>query len=165
MNLQYSELFYVLSNAFAIAGLIMASFSGIKSRAQTVIDQIYNIKPFFTTKGIDKKAVNIPRNAIKLVLKEKHRQGLGLLFAAIGMAVPVAIDTTKPANGKWIITFIFAFIIYFLGVFMAFISAQFRAGKIVKKLERGDLKPSNGYSINIAKEYHISRSNHHSCYK
>ena len=156
-ELQISELYFILSNAFAIAGLVMASLSGIKSGTQTVIDQAYNTNPFFETMVVNGNvgAINIPEDAIKQVLKEKYNQGFGLLFAAIGIAIPIIVNTTKPTNGRLILTFIFAFILYNIGIFITWLVVQFRVRKIIKKLENGEVKTSTGFRIHVTDVYQV----------
>lgn len=145
------EIWFIISNAFAISGLIMASLSGIRNSEQTVVDQAYNSVPIFKFKEVNgvKKAVDIPKENVVSVLKEKYRQSIGFFFTAVGIAIPLIFDTSRPEGKKFIIAFALSAILYFGGEGIAYIITRVRANVIVNKLKQGILKTSKGIAFRI----------------
>lgn len=148
------EIWFIISNAFAISGLIMASLSGIRSSEQTIVDQVYDTVPNFKFKEVNgiKKAVDIPKENVISVLKEKYRQSIGFFFTAVGIAIPLIFDTSKPGGKKFIIAFVLSAILYFGGEGIAYIITRARVNMIVNKLEQGILKISEGMALHIIED-------------
>ena len=145
------EIWFIISNAFAISGLIMASLSGIRSSEQNIVDQAYNTVPIFKFKEVNgiKKAMDVPKENVVSVLKEKYRQSIGFFFTAVGIAIPLFFDTSKPGGKKFIIVLVLSAILYFGGEGIAYIITRVRANMIVNKLKQGILKISEGIELQI----------------
>ena len=145
------EIWFILSNAFAISGLVIASLSGMRGSEQILVDQAYNTTPFFMFKQENRveKATNIPKKNVVSILKEKYRQSIGFLFTAVGISIPLIFDTLKPEGKKPIIAFVLSIILYFGGEGIAYIITRVKANVIVNKLEQGALKTSGGMALEI----------------
>lgn len=149
-----SEICFVLSNSFALAGLIMASISSVKGNEKTIVNQSYNTLFFFHTKEKDghNKAVNIPKKNIARNAKERYEQSVGLFFAAIGIAIPILFDSSRPRGLKSALTFILTIIVYAMGVGLTNILTRWKTRRIINKIEEGCLEPDEGYRMNIRRE-------------
>lgn len=145
------EIFFVIANAFSIAGLLIVSINGLKAGEDTIINQAYNTKATYEYEEVDGKRIakSIPKDDIRNTIKEKCNYGFGFAFTAAGLLISAIVDTKRPEKYCSEAIIIMLIISFIVGSLVVRALTSFKLNKIIKKLENGELTVNKGIKYRI----------------